>query len=111
MQDGGEREEEREGQEMGVEEVFAPVGAVGCVGILDVDAHVCGEDLSGEENQEARAEISTAGFHGFALCRLCQQLLLQKAGWGKSIPYYPHPQTHSPTPRESIAPHYPPATH
>jgi hypothetical protein len=48
MQDGGEGEEEREGQEMGVEEVFAPVGAVGRVGVLDVDAHVRREDLSGE---------------------------------------------------------------
>jgi hypothetical protein len=48
---------------MRVEEVFAPVGAVGCVGVLDVDAHVCGEDLSGEKDQEAGAEVSTACFH------------------------------------------------
>lgn len=48
---------------MAVEEVFAPVGAMGGVGVLDVNTHVCGEDLSGEKNQEARAEISTTRFH------------------------------------------------
>jgi len=51
MEDRCEREEEGEGEEVGVEEVFAPVGAVGCVGVLDVDAHVCGKHLSGEEDE------------------------------------------------------------
>lgn len=35
---------------MTVEEVFVPVGAVGRVGDLDVQAHYCGEELGDEEN-------------------------------------------------------------
>lgn len=36
------------------------MGAVGCVGVLDVDAHVGGEDLGGEEDEEAGAEVASA---------------------------------------------------
>lgn len=38
---------------MAVEEVFVPVGAVGCVGKLGVETHYCGEDLGEEEDGEA----------------------------------------------------------
>ena len=43
---------------MGVEEVFLPVGAIGRVGGLDVEAHYCGEDLGEEENDEAGYEAA-----------------------------------------------------
>ena len=47
---GGEGEEERDGKEVAVEEVFVPVGAVFGVGELGVEAHYCGEELGDEEN-------------------------------------------------------------
>lgn len=47
---GAEGEEEREGEEVAVEEIFVPVGAVFCVGDLDVEAHYCGEELGDEED-------------------------------------------------------------
>ncbi len=57
---------------MAVEEVFVPVGAVGGVGELGVEAHDCGEDLGEEEDEEANEEGGggSRGFDGggFALC-------------------------------------------
>lgn len=47
---GGEGKEEGEGEEVAVEEVFLPVGAVFGVGELGVEAHYCGEELGDEEN-------------------------------------------------------------
>lgn len=59
---GGEGDEEREGQEVGVEEVFAPVGgAVLRVGRLHVEAHDGGEDLGDKEDEEAREEGGGVG--------------------------------------------------
>ena len=52
---------------MAVEEIFAPVGAVFGVCVLDVDAHVGREDLSGQKNEKTGAEIAAGGFDGFAL--------------------------------------------
>jgi len=36
-----------------VEEVFVPVGAVGCVGDLHVETHYRGEELGEGEDEEA----------------------------------------------------------
>lgn len=47
---GSEGEEERDGEEVAVEEVFVPVGAVLGVGELGVEAHYCGEELGDEED-------------------------------------------------------------
>lgn len=55
---------------MAVEEVFAPVGAMGGVCVLYVDTHVCGKYLCGEEDEEAGAQVCAACFHGFAL-KIC----------------------------------------
>ena len=59
-----ERGEERQGEEVRVEEVFAPVGAVGRVCGLDVEAHDRGEDLREEEDEEAGYEASCVGGGG-----------------------------------------------
>ena len=76
---------------MAVEEIFAPVGAVFGVCVLDVDAHVGREDLSGQKNEKTGAEIAAGGFDGFALlvllsawcrllmCRATEQLTLLPA--------------------------------
>ena len=56
--------EEREGEEVRVEEVFFPVGAVLFVGGFDVEAHDGGEDLGDEEDEEARAEDGEAAGGG-----------------------------------------------
>lgn len=45
-----EREKKWEGEEMAVEEIFVPVGAVFGVSELDVEAHYCGEELGEEED-------------------------------------------------------------
>ena len=49
-QRGAEGEEEGEGEEVAVEEVFVPVGAVFGVCELDVETHDCGEELRDEED-------------------------------------------------------------
>ncbi len=45
-----ERDEERQGEKVRVEKVFAPVAAVDGVGGLDVEAHYRGEDLREEQD-------------------------------------------------------------
>lgn len=50
---GGKGEEERDGEEVTVEEVLVPVGTVFGVGELRVESHYCGEELSDEEDGEA----------------------------------------------------------
>ena len=60
-QGAAEGDEERDGQGVTVEEVLVPVGAVCCVGKLDVEAHDCGEELSDEEDGQAGEEIGGDG--------------------------------------------------
>lgn len=54
---GGKGEEERDGEEVTVEEVLVPVGTVFGVGELRVESHYCGEELSDEEDGEAGYEL------------------------------------------------------
>ena len=61
-EEGGEKGEEEGNREgMAVEEVFVPVGAVRCVGELDVETHYCGEELGDEEDGEAHYEVRRNG--------------------------------------------------
>ena len=54
---GKKGEEERDGEEVTVEEVLVPVGTVFGVGELRVKSHYCGEELSDEEDGEAGYEL------------------------------------------------------
>ena len=49
-------QEEGDGEEVAVEEVFVPVRAVGRVCDLGVEAHDCGQELRDEEDGEAEEE-------------------------------------------------------
>lgn len=52
-----EGKEERDGEEVAVEEVLMPVGTVFGVGELRVETHYCGEELRDEEDQETGHEF------------------------------------------------------
>ena len=54
---GKKGEEERDGEEVTVEEVLVPVGTVFGVGELRVESHYCREELSDEEDGEAGYEL------------------------------------------------------
>lgn len=65
-----QRDEERQREEVAVEEVFVPVRPVDGVGELGIEAHDCGEDLGKQEDGEASNErgINFRGSgRGFAL--------------------------------------------
>lgn len=69
-----EREEERDGKEVAVEQIFVPVGAVCRVRQLGVETHDGGEELGEGQDGEAREERricaagrGAAGGGGFAL--------------------------------------------
>ena len=49
-------QEQRQTEKMAVEKVLAPIGAVSRVYVLDVDAHVSGQDLCDEQNRQAGDE-------------------------------------------------------
>ena len=49
---------------MAVEKVLVPMGAVGGIGELGVEAHYCGEDLGKEEDKKAREEGGGGGGGG-----------------------------------------------
>lgn len=51
-----ERDEEWEGEEVGIEEAFAPVLAVGVVCFLNIETHKRGEYLGDEEDAESGEE-------------------------------------------------------
>lgn len=53
---GKEGEEEREGEKVAVKEILVPVGAVGCVCELCVEAHYRREELGEGQDYEAGYE-------------------------------------------------------
>ena len=58
---GKDGEEERDGEEVAVEEVFVPMRAVLGVGELHVETHDGGEELSDEEDGKTRKELGIEG--------------------------------------------------
>ena len=58
IQDRCEVDKQREGQQMGVEQVGSPVVSVFPVDILNIGAHVGGKKLGNEQDQETSLERS-----------------------------------------------------
>lgn len=61
---------------MRVEEDFAPVLAVGGVGLLGVDSHECREELRDEEDHEAGCEVGCWHAGGGGVEGHCGALLI-----------------------------------